>query len=65
MKKILILLLLASPVQADMRHSITTSAKVQLDAAIARLKGLERLTALQVTTLHQVLRLEALLPLEQ
>ena len=33
MKKILILLLLASPVQADMRHSITTSAKVQLDAA--------------------------------
>ena len=33
MKKFLILLLLASPVQADMRHSITTSAKVQLDAA--------------------------------
>ena len=33
MKKLLILLLLASPVQADMRHSITTSAKVQLDAA--------------------------------
>ena len=33
MKKFLILLLLASPVQADMRHSITTSAKVTLDAA--------------------------------
>ena len=33
MKKFLILLLLASPVQADMRHSITTSAKIQLDAA--------------------------------
>ena len=33
MKKFLILLLLASPVQADMRHSITTSAKITLDAA--------------------------------
>ena len=33
MKKFLILLLLASPVQADMRHSITTSAKIQVDAA--------------------------------
>ncbi len=33
MKKFLILLLLASPVQADMRHSITTSAKVVLDGA--------------------------------
>ena len=33
MKKCLILLLLASPVQADMRHSITTSAKIQVDAA--------------------------------
>ena len=33
MNKFLILLLLASPVQADMRHSITTSAKIQLDAA--------------------------------
>ena len=33
MNKLLILLLLASPVQADMRHSITTSAKVTLDAA--------------------------------
>ena len=33
MKKFLILLLLASPVQADMRHSITTSAKIQIDAA--------------------------------
>ena len=33
MKRFLILLLLASPVQADMRHSITTSAKIQLDAA--------------------------------
>ena len=33
MKRFLILLLLASPVQADMRHSITTSAKVTLDAA--------------------------------
>ena len=32
MKKFLILLLLASPVQADMRHSITTSAKIQVDA---------------------------------
>tara|TARA_Y100001973_G_scaffold37587_1_gene56506 strand:- start:125 stop:637 length:513 start_codon:yes stop_codon:yes gene_type:complete len=33
MKKLLLLLLLAAPAQADMRHSITTSAKVQLDAA--------------------------------
>ena len=33
MNKLLILLLLASPVQADMRHSITTSAKIQVDAA--------------------------------
>ena len=33
MKKFLILLLFASPVQADMRHSITTSAKIQVDAA--------------------------------
>ena len=33
MKKFLILLLLASPVQADMRHSITTSANIQVDAA--------------------------------
>ena len=33
MNKFLILLLLASPVQADMRHSITTSAKIQVDAA--------------------------------
>ena len=34
MKKLLILLLLTAPVcKADMRHSITTSAKVTLDAA--------------------------------
>ena len=34
MNKLLILLLLAAPVcRADMRHSITTSAKVQLDQA--------------------------------
>ena len=33
MKKLLLLLLLAAPAQADMRHSITTSAKVTLDAA--------------------------------
>ena len=33
MKKFLILLLLASPVQADMRHSITTSAQIHVDAA--------------------------------
>ena len=35
MKKLLILLLLTAPtsVRADMRHSITTSAKIQLDAA--------------------------------
>jgi len=35
MKKFLVLLLLAAPVQtlADMKHSITTSAQIQLDAA--------------------------------
>ena len=33
MKKFLILLLLAAPAHADMKHSITTSAQIQLDAA--------------------------------
>ena len=33
MKRLLILLLLAAPVQADMRHSIKSSATIQLDAA--------------------------------
>ena len=33
MKRLLILLLLAAPVHADVRHSIKSSATIQLDAA--------------------------------
>ena len=33
MKRLLLLLLLAAPVHADMRHSIKSSATIQLDAA--------------------------------